>query len=269
MNRNSVIAGSLTLILTVGVVGWTSSRLNEGEGADKILVFDCSIQKDSVRISFDTNMKVEFALAEECGKSLRRAIDEGQVGLREAMGIVDINLYFSDAFAGRVSIDQALDTSKYLATIPNDVFWTYANMNEGRAAEEVRVELNYVSSLQESPLEIVSQAIPKSTPKLTIEGDGQCHLYEDDGTYAYSVVFVRYASYQVADSVEFDWPGEDSGAQGNLENCPEIQGISYVGWFASNLGSFFPSGTVVVRAEQDGKTVQSLNVDYERSLPSN
>ncbi len=268
MNRNWVIAGSLALILTVGVASWTSFRLSEDERRQKLIVPDCSIQKDSVRILFDTNMNVEFALAEECGENLRRAINEGRVGLREAMGNVNINLYFSDAFAGRVVVDQDFQNANYTATVPNDIFWTYANMNEGRAAEDVRVELNYVSNLQESPVEIVSQAIPRSTPKVIVQGDSEDHYFEDDGVYGFSTVFVRYESYQVADAVEFDWPGEEI----SNPDMPSEQGASPEnrarfaegGWLVSTFPTLSPSGTVVVRVVQDGKTVQSLNIDYKR-----
>ena len=222
----------------------------------RLLSPDCTVKNQSIDISFDIVMKIGFSLPDECGKSLGLAVREGLVDSRLAVGKVNVVVYFDDREIETFSVAQGFTKSAYTVQVPNELFWEYSS-DYSRIAESVKVELTYQSSLTLTQPASATQIIPKISPVVQLEKMMRTSTStEGFSTFA---VFLEYATYQVADSIEFDWPGIDWD---QTQKTPGRDVARYNGFITSIFGTrTSKSANVVISVIHDNDVVQTLIAD--------
>jgi hypothetical protein len=225
----------------------------EQQRVEKLLLSsDCGVIQDSIDVSFDRLVTVKFSLPDECGENLELAIEKKVVDRRTAFGEINANVFFDDKLVSTFSVGQSFSASGYSRLIPNALFWTYP-IDYEKIAETVRVELTYKSDLLVTPTAVLTKTIPKILPEVRIVDE--LRTIKSRGRY-YTFAFLTYTTYQVADSIEFDWPGVN---EDEVRLTPGQDGKSTSGWIDGIYTSeTSAAANVVIRVIQNGKVVQTL-----------
>lgn len=250
-----VAAGSLVIGLATAVY----FQNMEQERVAELLSPDCGVMQETIDISFDTSMRVEFLLPDECGENLRLAVEEGLVEPSSAVGKVNLSIFFDDKLVETLSIPQSLKTGENKVLIRNELFWRHP-IDHGKIAETARVELTYERGSLVTPTAMAFKEIPKSTPSIRLVYEMRTSV--SDGV-KYFFTFLTHTTYQVADSIEFDWPGVE---QDGIQKKPgqTDQGAAVHEWISSTYQSLpGASASVVIKVIQDDTVVQTLKVDSD------
>ena len=242
----ALVAGAATVVVF---------QVLERERIAKLLSPNCSVIQDSVEISFDSDMEVEFSLPSECVTNLSGALDEGLLDPWNALGVIQTKVFLDNVFAGELAVRQIRDLDRYQVRIPNKFFWDHAS--ERPAAKAVTVELSYQSGratssanaqggLPQSAIAKVSREIPESKPQVRLVRG----VIREDlslGSYIF-IALLQYETYQAADSFSFDWPGNKSDGIGSWRS--ELMTSSHI--------SSSTSAQVVVSVIQNDKVIQTI-----------
>jgi hypothetical protein len=250
-----IIAGSLA----VGTITAITLQSNEQERIAKLLSPDCRVLEDSIDIIFSEAMEVKFSLPDECGSSLQAALREDLTSFSSGIGMVRLDVFLDNKPSETLWVGQKVTKNDYTTKIPNEYFFEFATEFK-RSPETVRVELTYESGLQLTEVVSVSQPIPKAIPAVQLKGGKM--ITNRYGEENFFTVVLEFSTYQVADSIVYDWPGTEEDLTQKLS-----RGYEY-GVVSGALGNAFTSSTlysaeVVIKVIQDDVVVQTLRVGSE------
>jgi hypothetical protein len=239
--------------LVIGIATAIYFQIMEQERVAKLLSPDCGVIQESIDVSFDGSVAVKFSLPDECGENLGLAVEQGVVDTPTARGKIQMSVFFDEKPVEKLSVWQSFTTNDYSIRIPNELFWRHP-IDHKKIAETIRVELTYESGLLLPQTAVHSIPIPKTPPEVRFVADG-LRTSKSKGTY-YVFAFLNYTTYQVADSIEFDWPGID---EDEIKRTPGSVKEYLQGYIASTYTSeSSASANVVIKVVQNGKVVQTL-----------
>jgi hypothetical protein len=171
----------------------------EAARVDKLVRPNCAIASDSVSFGFDDRVTIKVSLPPVCTDGLRLALAEGLLSDAAELGAIKLGIFLDGVKVQEGSLELSSDVvSDYEFAIANSRFYTHA-ANRKTPAKTLKVEVSFESLFQTSPITSIEIAILEREPSIILDQTLQL-------SSSLRVTSVKYTSYQVADTIQFDWP---------------------------------------------------------------
>lgn len=193
----------VTSLVTFGVL--TSLQNTRAVAEEEVRVQslvrpNCTISSNSVNFDFQESVTVKVSLPVGCVENLRQALDEGLISEATDLGHLKLDVSLDGRKVRDAILEVTTDfTSEFELKIPNRLFYEFAH-DRKMAAKSIKVQTHYESPLQVGLATIVESDIPLREPSIASD------LMILGKSFDWKVATVKYTSYQIADTIEFDWP---------------------------------------------------------------